>query len=227
MIMREKNTSTAKFNMSKEEKLELLLTTIVCLIPVLAGIILYNKLPEQIATHWDANGNVNGISSRFVGAIVLPVTLVLLNLIYLVILRLDPKYSNMNGKLKAIMHWIIPFVAIFASGTTLAAGLGMDTHIQITGPMLVGLIFILIGNYLPKTRQSYTMGIKLPWTLRSEENWNRTHRVAGFIWVLGGFLMIVTVFLPYKEVIMLVAIAIMVLIPCIYSYSYYRKELRG
>ncbi len=182
--------------MTREERIELILTTIVCLIPVIAGIILYSRLPNQIATHWDAQGNVNGMSSKFTGAIIFPGILVLLNVIFPLLLRIDPKYENMNSKLKTISHWIIPVVAMFCSGATLAAGLGMKTHVEVIAPMLVGVLFVLVGNYLPKTRQSYTMGIKLPWTLNSEENWNHTHRMAGFLWVVGGFLIIICGFLP-------------------------------
>lgn len=68
--------------MTKEEKIELLLTTVVCLIPVIAGIILYPRLPDQIATHWDSQGNVNGMSSKLVGAIIFPAILVVVNLIF-------------------------------------------------------------------------------------------------------------------------------------------------
>lgn len=212
--------------LSKEEKIELILTTIVCLIPVIAGIILYPKLPDRIATHWDAQGNVNGMSSKFVGAIIFPGALVIVNLIFPLLLRVDPKYENMNGKLKVLTHWIIPIVAVFCSGTTLAAALGMETHVEMIAPMLVGALLVLIGNYLPKTKQSYTMGIKLPWTLSSEENWNHTHRIAGFLWVIGGLLMIVTGFFPWKLVPFCIIMSAIVIIPCVYSYLFYRKELQ-
>lgn len=212
--------------MTREERIELILTTIVCLIPVIAGIILYSRLPDRIATHWDAQGNVNGMSSKFTGAIIFPGILVLLNVIFPLLLRIDPKYENMNSKLKTISHWIIPVVAMFCSGATLAAGLGMKTHVEVIAPMLVGVLFVLVGNYLPKTKQSYTMGIKLPWTLNSEENWNHTHRMAGFLWVVGGFLIIICGFLPWKIIPVIVITVIMVVVPSVYSYLYYRKKER-
>jgi len=91
--------------------------------------------------------------------------------------------------------------------------------------VLMGLLFILIGNYLPKTKQSYTMGIKLPWTLASEENWNRTHRLAGFLWVLGGVYFIVMSFIGWSLIAFLIPLAVMVLIPAVYSYLLYRKGI--
>lgn len=213
--------------MTKEEKIELLLTTIVCLIPIIAGIIFYPQLPNQIPTHWDSSGNVNGMSSRLVGAILFPLGLAVLNLLFPFIMRMDPKYENMNAKLKSLTHWIIPICEMICSGSTLAAGLGMETHVEVIGPMVLGVIFVLIGNFLPKTKQSYTMGIKLPWTLNSEENWNHTHRLAGFLWVIGGLMIIVCGLLPFKVIPIIAIVIVIAFLPCLYSYFFYRKELKG
>lgn len=210
--------------LTKTEKIELLLTTLVCLIPIAVGLILYNRLPDQIATHWDAQGNVNGWSSKFTGIVLLPAILAGVNLLFPLLLRIDPKYTNMDGKLKAVSHWIIPLITLLCSGITLSAALGKDLPVTVIMPVFLGMVFVVIGNYLPKTKQSYTMGIKLPWTLNSEENWNHTHRLAGFLWVIGGLLIIVAGllglgFVPFTAITM-----VMVLAPCVYSYLYYRKE---
>ena len=92
-------------------------------------------------------------------------------------------------------------------------------------PILIGLLFIVIGNYMPKTKQSYTMGIKLPWTLASEENWNRTHRLAGFLWVIGGVYFLAMTFIGWSLVAFLIPLAVMVLVPAVYSYLLYRKGI--
>ena len=93
-------------------------------------------------------------------------------------------------------------------------------------PLLVGILFVVIGNYLPKTKQSYTMGIKLPWTLASEENWNRTHRLAGFLWVIGGILLILLTLLRlWNTWTFLLVIIPMSVVPMIYSYLLYRKGI--
>lgn len=199
------------------------LTTIVCLIPVILGILLYPRLPETIVTHWGADGNPDGWSSKLVGAIVFPGILVLVNIAFPLLLKADPKYDNINEKTKQILHWIIPVVSIFCSGTTFAAALGMDVKTALLAPMFMGLVFVVIGNYLPKMTQSYTVGIKIPWTLHSEENWNRTHRMAGFLWVIGGIAMIVTGALGMGSVSLIVIASIMVLAPVVYSYLLFRK----
>jgi len=88
----------------------------------------------------------------------------------------------------------------------------------------VGLVLAIVGNYLPKCKQSYTIGIKIPWTLSSEENWNRTHRFAGRIWVAGGLLLMLTGFVGGFW-IFLGVVLVMVFAPCIYSYILHRKGI--
>ena len=89
----------------------------------------------------------------------------------------------------------------------------------------MGVLFVLIGNYLPKTKQSYTLGIRLPWTLASEENWNRTHRLGGVLWVLGGLYFIVMSFFPWNLAAFLIPILLMALVPTVYSYLLYRRGI--
>ena len=90
-------------------------------------------------------------------------------------------------------------------------------------PLLVGAMFVVIGNWLPKCAQTYTMGIKLPWTLDSEANWNATHRFGGKVWVLGGFVTMLSAF--YSNFwSLLIIIVLMVIAPTVYSYLYYRNH---
>lgn len=202
-----------------------ILTTIICLIPIVIGIILYPRFPDTIVTHWDGNGIPNGMQSKFVGIIVFPGILLLLNLFMPTLMTMDPKYENMDGKLKTLVLWIIPIVEMFASGTTISYALGKDIPVVTTGTVLLGVVFAAIGNYMPKTKQSYTLGIKLPWTLNSEENWNRTHRLAGFIWVIGGICMIVCGIFGYGTYAIPVVVLIMILVPTVYSYLLYKKGI--
>ena len=106
----------------------------------------------------------------------------------------------------------------------MASALGYKVAVGLIVPFIIGLLFIVIGNYLPKTKQSYTMGIKLPWTLDSEENWNRTHRLAGFLWVIGGVLFIIAALLKLDFWVDVVILLIMTLVPTVYSYVFYRRS---
>ena len=80
---------------------------------------------------------------------------------------------------------------------------------------------------MPKAKQNYTIGIKLPWTLDDTENWNKTHRLGGFLWVIGGIVFLIGAFLPGGAVLTLVTALVMVLVPTGYSYMLYRKKQKA
>jgi uncharacterized membrane protein len=113
---------------------------------------------------------------------------------------------------------------LFLLSLTYAVALGATVRVEIFIIIFLGLLFTIVGNYLPKSKQNYTIGIKLPWTLNSEENWNRTHRMAGRLWVLCGIAMILTSFLGLFWLFFVVAL-VMVLAPAIYSYVLHRKGI--
>ena len=208
-----------------KNKKTLVITSLICLLPIIVGALVYKRLPETIATHFDLNGNPDGWSSRAFAVFGLPAILLAVNLLLPFMLRADPKHENMSGALVNITIWTIPVLSLLCSGLTLGRALGYDVRIERVLPVFMGVLFILIGNYLPKTKQSYTMGIKLPWTLASEENWNRTHRLAGFLWVLGGIYFIVVSFIGWSVTAFVIPLAVMVLVPMVYSFLLYRKGI--
>ena len=208
-----------------KNKKTLVITSLICLLPIIVGALVYKRLPEMIATHFDLNGNPDGWSSRTFAVFGLPAILLAVNLLLPLMLRADPKHENMSGALVNITIWTIPVLSLLCSGLTLGRALGYDVRIERVLPVFMGVLFILIGNYLPKTKQSYTMGIKLPWTLASEENWNRTHRLAGFLWVLGGIYFIVVSFIGWSVPAFVIPLAVMVLVPMVYSSLLYRKGI--
>lgn len=85
-----------------------------------------------------------------------------------------------------LVLWIIPVTSLIVCCSIYANAVGIAVDIGFVANGIVGLLFILIGNYMPKCKQNYTTGIKVPWTLHSQENWNRTHRLAGWVWIIGG-----------------------------------------
>ena len=211
--------------MKNKMKLTTVLTTIVCLIPFIAGAVLYKSLPDTMVTHWGADGTPNGWAPKYVAVFVMPGILLLVNLLMPLLLKMDPKYENMDEKVLALILWIIPVISMFCAGVTLAEAYGVESKVEIIAPMVIGVLFVAIGNYLPKANQSYTVGIKLPWTLNSEENWNRTHRLAGFLWVIGGIVMIVTTLLGIGFAGVFAVIVLTAVIPMVYSYMLYRKGI--
>ena len=210
----------------KNNKREMMLTSLVCLLPLLAGVILYPRLPETMATHWGFDGTANGWSSRAATVFGLPLLILALHLVCSYAESRDAKRKNVNPVLRTVMLWFCPAVSLLGGALTLGTGLGYEMHVGTVAPVFVGLLFLILGNYLPKLRRNRTMGIKLPWTLQSEENWTRTHRLSGFLWVLCGLVMIpLSLLRLWSSWLSGALLAVMVLIPTIYSYALHRKGI--
>ena len=128
-----------------------------------------------------------------------------------------------------LVFWIVPVISIAVNGLTYLLALGMDIDIVSIIFALVGIVFIALGNYMPKLQQNYTVGIKLPWTLNSIENWNRTHRLGGKLFILGGFLLIIDGFCGrllgenFVLAAMLGIILVCSVIPMGYSFWLFKK----
>ena len=115
-------------------------------------------------------------------------------------------------------------VSSIINGIRALDALGVDVNMEVIVSILMGGIFILLGNYMSKNHQNYTVGIKLPWTLNSEENWNRTHRMAGKLWILAGLVFWGSVFFE-NNTVPIVIIVVVVTIPMIYSFVLYKKGI--
>ena len=202
----------------------LLITSLAILLPVFAGLVLWNQLPEQIPSHWNIQGEIDGYSSKPFSVFGLPLILLAIHWFTVCVTLADPKNQNHSEKILHLVFWIVPALSIILSAVTYSTAMGKGVRMEIFISVLLGLLFVAIGNYLPKCKQNYTIGLKLPWTLHSEENWNRTHRLAGWLWVIGGLLIISAGFFNLLW-LTLSAPLLMALVPTIYSYILYRKGI--
>ena len=213
----------------KKYKKMIIITTLVTLLPILLGIILWEKLPDSIATHWGADGQANGWSNKAFAVFGMPCILAAIHLFSICVTLNDPKRKNIHKKPLALVFWIVPVVSLVTSGFTYMAALGSDIDIRLIVSIMMGILFIILGNYMPKLQQNYTVGIKLPWTLNSAENWNRTHRLGGKLFIIGGILMILGGFsgslLGEEGTLILIfgSIILCAIVPCIYSFWLFRK----
>ena len=211
--------------MGKENKKTVIITLAMLLIPVIAGLVLWNRLPEQMPSHWNFKGEIDGYGSKAFIVFGLNALLIGVDLFCIFWTMNDPKKKNISAKNLAMVLWLMPLISLFANGLTFSAALGAKVDVPMFGELLLAAVFIIIGNYMPKVAQNYTIGIKLPWTLASEENWNRTHRFAGKLWVICGFVLLIGAFLGLlPEGLMAAIIIAIVLIPTIYSFCYFQKE---
>lgn len=214
--------------MIKKNKWKLILSSVVILLPIVVGLIIWNTLPEQLATHWGVGGEADGWSARDIAVFVPPVAILLLHWLCVLVTAADPKNKGQSRKAFGMVLWICPVISVFCSGLVYAAALGMEFDQERIMPMVLGFAFAVIGNYLPKVKQNYTIGIKVPWAIRNEENWNMTHRFGGKVWVIGGLALMFCGFLPeaLMVLILVVVIAVMAVAPTLYSYLYHRKQVR-
>ncbi len=209
------------------ENKSFVITTLLCLVPMALGLALYARLPEQLPTHWDWQGNVNGYMSKPAVVLGLPLFFAAMNGLMHFSLRADPKRANIIGNIRVLIRWTMPVLSLIILPYTYLWALGwQQIPMEKLIPVLVGLLIMGLGNYLPKCRQNYTSGIKLPWTLYDEDNWNRTHRMAGRLWMVGGLGIMVSAFWGGSTLLLAVILAI-TMIPGIYSYCLYRKKQKG
>ena len=125
----------------------------------------------------------------------------------------------------SVVFWIVPIVSWVMFLSIYTNALNMSINISMISGVLVGTIFLVTGNYMSKNRQNYTVGIKLPWTLNSTENWNRTNRFAGRLWLVAGAIMLVNIFLN-QTAILIGMIVVIGVAPVIYSFVLYKREFK-
>ena len=211
--------------MLKANRKTLIITSIVTILPVLIGIIYWDRLPDVMATHFGMDNEANGFSSKAFAVFGLPAVLLAVLWLGAFVTSHDPKRQNISPKMFSLGLWIAPVVSLVVAATVYPINLGYELDITFFAELFLGLMFIIIGNYLPKARQNYTIGIKIPWTLANEENWNRTHRLAGYLWMICGILLIMICLTRLVPAQWSVGIfLILVLVPCVYSYWLHVKK---
>lgn len=208
--------------MIKKYKWTLIFTSILILLPIAIGMLLWNMLPEQMPVHWGVTGEVDGWAHKSFTIFGLPI--ILLGLHWLCVLGtvITTKTDTIKGKLLTFVLWICPLLSLLLESLTYAVSLGYKVNVPFVIILVMGVIMIIVGNYLPKVKRNPVLGIKLPWTINSDENWYRTHRLGGFVFVLGGVIILATAFLQ-NSIIFLATILLIVIIPTVYSYIYYCK----
>jgi len=202
-----------------------LLSTLLCLLPILLGLALYEKLPEQVPIHFDFAGNPDNYASRPAAIFGLPLFMAAVNFICHWAMNREKKaMAATPAVLLAVTGWIIPVLCNILMPITLFMGMGIEVPITLVASLIVGLTFVIIGNYLPKVKPNRYMGIKLPWTFASEENWRRTHRFGGFVWVVAGICTILAGIFRL-DWLLLISLLASILLPTVYSWRLSRKNI--
>ena len=215
--------------MIKKNKWNLLFSSIVILLPVVFGLIFWDKLPEELTTHWGIDGNANGWMTKGATIFILPLILLAFHWLCFLASTKLPGGNEQNPKLLNIVLWIIPIISLTANGTIYAVAFGKEIDPIFFVFPLIGILFIVIGNYLPKCKRNIAAGIKVKWALQNKENWYATHRFGGKVYVIGGFFLLACMFLPTVIALWAGGIALVTLVfaPVFYSYAYYKKQVKA
>ena len=210
----------------KTNKKTLILTSIVILLPILVGMLLWNKLPDSMAIHFNFDNEADGYREKWFAVIITPFILLALHLVMAMIIAADPRKKNISSKVYRINLWILPSLSLALTAVIYVYNLGIHFNISLFLGIFLGIAYIIIGNYLPKTRQNYTIGCLLPWTYANEENWNKTNRLAGVINIIIGILVIINAAIGMFDIFysLLAAVLIGSLIPLGYSYFLHVKK---
>ena len=201
---------------------------VITAIAVAMSIWAYGQMPPTVATHWSLNGTPDGFSSRLVAVLIIPGVTLAMTGLFNVLPKLDPRgenYAKFFGTYWLICNTVIAFMLI-AHAMIVASGIGYPIRIDRLMPVGIGLLFIVLGNYLTRVEPNWFIGIRTPWTLSSDTVWRKTHRTGGYLMVLGGLLVAACAVLPHGAFVplLITAILLMSVIPIVQSYILWRRE---
>jgi len=211
-----------------KNKLPLILSSAVILLPCLVGILLRIFRPETFASEWSetANGSFWNVKT----ALLIFTSLFILAVHWLCVsfIMKDPRSQTQSDKVLSLGLWIVPMFSLISGCTLIEAATGKDFGIGFVMQLFLCTLFFILGNYMPKCKPNHSIGIKLPWTLHSEENWAKTHRVTGIFWVAGSVTMFLFMMVFESGFIAKIVpvLLIMTVGPILFSVLYYRKQLK-
>ena len=210
----------------KKNKVSIIISAVLILTPLLIGLLLWNKLPESIPNHFNISGEADRYGSKAFTVFGLPLLMLVFQTFMVWGTSADPKGQRISDKVYSMVLYIIPVVTIFVSTVIYLKAIGYDIDIIRITMWLVSSIFVITGNYLPKTRQNYTIGFRFPWTLDDQENWDKTNRLGGYLMMTAGILIFISTFFSSKAMFIVLVISSIIasLTPIIYSYVIYRNK---
>lgn len=191
-------------------------------------LIVYSRLPEQLPLHWNVKGEVDGYGSRARAAWLLPALALVMWGVMRFLPTVDPRaknYEKFGPTYDLVIDALITFLAALHV-VVLGAALGWPIAVQRVMPVILGLLFIVFGNVLPRARPNWWFGIRTPWTLSNDRVWERTHRVGGYLLMGAGVVCVASAFIPgvASGIVALSSIAVSVVGSVIYSYFAWKQE---
>ena len=213
-------------------KSTIITSAILITIAIAAGVLLWNQLPAQMASHWDINNQVNGYMPKFWGVFLMPLITSGMLILFLVVPGMDPLKANIAQFRESFNLFIVLIITfmLYIHGLTLAWSLGF-TNFKMSTAMLpfMGVLFIAIGFILKKAKRNFFIGIRTPWTLSSDSVWDKTHQLGSVLFMASGILAVIGGFFGGMVAFWMMFIPLIgsSLLLVIYSYVLYRAETKA
>ncbi len=208
-----------------KNKTIMFLVWMVIVITWIVAFIYEPKLPEQVPTHWNADGEVDGYTSKPWGVYLLPIISTVMTFFISLMPKISPKGFKLDAA-KKVYNIIILLMALFMLFVMiLSFEAGLNKSVDLSRWMIgaMGVLFVIIGNYLSKVPKNFFLGIRTPWTLASDEVWYKTHRVGSWTFVLGGVLAVLSTLTQVSMSWLIWILVIAALVPVVYSLIIYKK----
>jgi uncharacterized membrane protein len=192
------------------------------------GVYYYPQMPEKMASHWNAKGQVDDYLSKFWGVFLIPITLVPLALLFMAIPRIDPLRENIEKFRRYYDGFVILFMLfmVFVYLQMILWNIGIKISPNVFVPIGAGLLFIGAGILCENAKRNWFIGIRTPWTLSSERVWDKTHRLGGKLFKIVGVVAMVGIFFQsYAVFFVLIPVILVAAYTVGYSYFEYRKEM--
>ena len=200
---------------------------VLLVLDALFGAFIWGLLPARVPIHWNAAGKIDGWGPSWVNAFLIPAIAFAVYLVFLYIPLVDPhrgNYPAFEGSLRAFRYLIVGFL-VLVHLLVVGASMGYAVRVDVVIRAALPLLFVGIGTRLPRLKRNWFFGIRTPWTIASEEVWNRTHRLAGPVWIWGGAFLVACAFLPPTPGLaaLVAGTVVLALIPVVYSAVLYRR----
>ncbi|MDD4606741.1 MAG: DUF1648 domain-containing protein [Patescibacteria group bacterium] len=220
------------FNFKKDRKIVQLSTIVVSIILILIAVgisvYIYPQLPNQMASHWNTQGEVDGYLNKFWGAFLMPIISLAVLILFILLPRLDPKKENLE-KFSSYFNFFIVAITLFflyMHIITLAWNIGYKINISEMMIPGLGLLIFYCGILISHAQQNWFIGIRTPWTLSSKKSWEKTHTLGGILFKLcGGLILLSALFNDkYTPLLILIPLIVSIIFLFIYSYIIYKKD---
>lgn len=201
----------------------IIITMIICLLPMIFGIAMYNQLPDKMAVHFDINNEPNNFFPKAVAVFGLPIFMSLFQLICCVMTDLGKKENS--SKLEKVAKWVLPVTSIVLYITTIIFNLGIEVDVRKIACLLIGIIIILMGNYLPKVKSGDYINIHPKALVENEKIWRKYSRALGYTYVISGVLIAISIlFQPIVSAIVVLLFIVSNLLVTVFSVFFVKEE---